>query len=170
MKCDQCEKEATVHLTQVVEGVVKKIHLCETCAAQSGFDIQGPVSITDILLGMGGEQTPTRRPSSERECPRCLMKRSDFKKSGRLGCPECYGVFSEDLVPLVKAMHRSQQHSGKVPAGEGERARLNAVIAQTQNELDQAIAAEEFEKAAGLRDQLQSLRDQLEQESAGAGR
>lgn len=154
-----------MHLTQVVDGVVKKVHMCENCAAESGFDIQGPVSITDILLGMGGEQTPVRRSSTERECPRCLMKRSDFKKSGRLGCPECYGIFSEDLTPLVKAMHRSQQHSGKVPSGEGERARLTAVIAQTQMELDQAVAEEAFEKAAAIRDTLQGLRDQLEQES-----
>jgi len=170
MKCDQCEKEATVHLTQVVEGVVKKIHLCEDCAAKSGFDIQGPVSITDILLGMGGEQPAVRQSSSERECPRCHMKRSDFKKSGRLGCPECYGVFSEELEPLVKAMHRSQQHSGKVPAGEGERARLSAEIAQAQKDLDASIAKEQFEKAASLRDRLHELRAELEKEIEGVGR
>jgi len=88
MLCESCnEQEATVHLTQVVDGSVKKVHLCEECSAKSGFDIQGPISISDILLGMGGstEETPD---SSERSCTRCHLRRADFKKTGRLGCPE----------------------------------------------------------------------------------
>ena len=120
MLCEKCnEREATVHLTQVIEGSVQKLHLCEECAAESGFDLQGPVSITDILLGMGGGQPEEESPAvetAERTCPVCHMRRADFKKMGRLGCPACYDVFGDELATLLKAVHRSDRHVGKVPA------------------------------------------------------
>ena len=54
MQCELCkEREATVHLTQVMDGAIKKLHLCEDCAAKSGVDVNGPLSISDILLGLG---------------------------------------------------------------------------------------------------------------------
>jgi protein arginine kinase activator len=158
MLCESCkEREATVHLTQVVEGTVTKVHLCEDCAAKSGLDVQSPMSITDILLGMGAKGAPVR-PESEASCPQCQMKRSDFKKSGRLGCPTCYESFSGELVPLVKVMHRSDQHVGKVPSREGIRVRMSAEIAILQQSLEKAIALEHYEEAARLRDQIQQCR------------
>lgn len=162
MKCDQCDNEATVHLTQVVEGVVKKVHLCEACAAESGLDVQGPVSITDILLGMGGEASEQKVSTSERVCSSCGMKRADFKKSGRLGCPDCYEVFRDELTPLIRAMHRSTQHTGKVPASESRRSILRTEMAGLQKQLEKAVASEAYEKAAKLRDQLSELRTDYE--------
>lgn len=159
MICESChEKEATVHLTQVAEGAVKKVHLCEDCAAKSGFDIHGPLSIQDILLGMGhvsGEEAA----GPERSCPKCHFRRADFKKTGRLGCPDCYETFAAELLPLIKAMHRSDQHMGKVPSREGIAVRLSSEIAAVQKALDQAIASENYEEAARLRDQIQSARN-----------
>lgn len=167
MKCEQCEKEATVHLTQVVDGAVKKLHLCEACAGKSGFDIQGPVSITDILLGMEGEPAKPRTSKKERACPVCRMKRSDFKKSGRLGCPSCYEAFSEDLASLIRAMQRSSQHLGKVPKKEEHRVKLTAELAQIRKQLDQAVAAEAYEEAAELRDRIQVLTQEMKKEPSG---
>ena len=154
MICESChEREATVHLTQVIDGEVKKVHLCEECAAKSGFDIHGPLSIQDILLGMG--QTAGETPSGpERSCPKCHFRRSDFKKTGRLGCPDCYETFAVELLPLIKAMHRSDQHMGKVPSREGSAVRLTTEIAALQKALDQAITNENYEEAARLRDQI----------------
>jgi len=166
MLCESCkDKEATIHLTQVVEGAVRKLHLCEDCAAKSGFDIHGPMSITDMLLGMGGEApavpAPAEPKAKERSCPRCHMRRTDFKKTSRFGCPACYETFAEDLPPLLKAIHRSERHTGKVPGGEGAKLRATAEIADLQKELDEAIAAERFEEAARIRDELQQRRAQL---------
>jgi protein arginine kinase activator len=158
MICESChEKEATVHLTQVADGSVKKVHLCEECAAKSGFDIHGPLSIQDILLGMG--QIPGEVSAGpERSCLKCHFRRADFKKTGRLGCPDCYETFSSELLPLIKAMHRSDQHMGKIPSREGTAVRLSSEIAGIQKALDQAIAGENYEEAARLRDQIQSAR------------
>ncbi|HBA82952.1 MAG TPA: excinuclease ABC subunit B [Verrucomicrobia bacterium] len=158
MQCESCkEREATVHLTQVVEGTVTKVHLCETCAAKSGLDVQSPMSITDILLGMGTKGT-SARPDADLACPHCKMKRSDFKKSGRLGCPSCYESFAGELLPLIKVMHRSDQHIGKIPSREGIRVRMSAEIAVLQQALDNAVALEHYEEAARLRDQIQQCR------------
>ncbi|HMP77628.1 MAG TPA: UvrB/UvrC motif-containing protein [Kiritimatiellia bacterium] len=161
MLCESCkERDATVHLTQVVDGAIKKLHLCEECAAKSGFDIQGPLSITDILLGMGIEK-PVDKPESERTCPRCHMRRTDFKKTGRFGCAACYEAFAEELPPLLKAMHRSDHHTGKVPSRESVRVQASAELAQLQQKMDKAIAAENFEEAARLRDSILACRQRL---------
>jgi protein arginine kinase activator len=172
MICEICkEREATVHLTQVMDGQVKKMHICETCAAKSGFDVNGPLSITDILMGMGMKkpeseaavETPAlpvavESAGLERTCPRCHMRRTDFKKGGRFGCPECYAAFADELPPLLKAMHRSDHHTGKVPAGQGMRLKAAAEISMLQTRLKKAIAAEAYEEAATLRDELEAAR------------
>jgi protein arginine kinase activator len=160
MLCESCnEREATVHLTQVADGSVKKVHLCEDCAAKSGFDIHGPMSITDILLGMGGA-TPGVE-GEERSCSRCHLRRADFKKTGRLGCPDCYQTFETELLPMIKAMHRSDQHTGKVPSREDLRVRMTAEIASLQKALDEAVAGEKYEDAAGLRDKIATCRRKM---------
>jgi protein arginine kinase activator len=167
MLCEVCkEREATVHLTQVVDGAIKKLHLCEDCAAKSGFDVQGPLSITDILLGMG-VQKASEAAGSERTCPRCHMRRTDFKKTGRFGCAECYTAFAEELPPLLKAMHRSDHHVGKIPQREGARVRASAELARLQQGMDKAIASENFEEAARLRDQIQACKARLAGEEGG---
>lgn len=162
MLCETChDKEATVHLTQVIDGAVKKIHLCEGCASESGFDIQGPLSITDILLGMDGEQTAPSSASSKHECPACGMSQGEFKKTGRLGCPVCYETFAGDLVQLVNAIHRGDEHVGKIPSREGVRARFSGKLSALQKRLDQAVTREQFEEAAKIRDKIRSCRKEL---------
>ena len=167
MLCEKCEeREATVHLTQVVDGAVEKLHLCEECAAKSGFDLEGPVSITDILLGMGGQEKPQEmaKPESDRVCLSCGLTRAEFKKRGRLGCPACYEAFAADLGPLLKAMHRSEQHIGKVPSKESVRVQITAQIAGLQKALDRAVLQEQFEEAARLRDEIQACRKRAVEE------
>lgn len=159
MLCEICKvEEATVHLTQVIDGSIKKLHLCEQCAQNSGFDLQGPISITDILLGMGGKREE-KVSSAERSCPRCHMRRSDFKKSGRFGCATCYETFADDLPPLLKAMHRNDRHIGKVPAGEAVRLASARALQALQEELAKAVADENYEVAAEIRDRINTARE-----------
>lgn len=165
MICERCkEREATVHLTQVIDGAIKKLHLCEDCATKSGFDIHGPISITDILLGMG-VQKDAGASSAERSCPRCHMRRTDFKKTGRFGCAECYTAFAEELPPLLKAMHRADHHVGKVPQKERERVKASTELAVLQADMEKAVASENFEEAARLRDAIQGCRARLADEN-----
>ena len=172
MQCEKCKKhEATVHLTQVVEGDVKKLHLCEECAAKSGLDVNAPLSITDILVGMG-VQKPASSPKPvatgfERSCPRCHMSRTDFKKGGRFGCARCYEAFADELPQLLKAMHRSDRHEGKIPASLRRKVRADHAVTDLQEQLKKAIVEERFEDAASLRDRIEAAEAaaRLEQES-----
>ncbi len=157
MLCEHCsEKESSVHLTQVIDGQVKKIHLCEECAAESGFDVEGNTSVTDILLGLGGEAPAAVKSTAdfERSCPKCHMRKSDFKKTGQFGCPACYEAFDEDLAPLIRAMHRGDRHVGKIPEREGLRVRVSAELATLRGALEEAVTDELFEEAAKLRDEI----------------
>jgi protein arginine kinase activator len=162
MKCDLCDKEAVVHLTQIVNGEMKEVHLCEEHAKSQGIDVNSPISITDILMGLG----ETKQGGGDvltLACPRCGMAREEFRKAGRLGCPECYKTFMAELAVAVKAMHHSTQHVGKIPGREGIQTRVRSKIARLQKELEAAIAREEYEKAAQLRDQISEARLEAEE-------
>lgn len=154
MKCDVCQSEpATVHLTQVLEGSVKKLHLCEACAAESGVDVHSPVSIADLFLGLNKTQGNAREPVAA-GCPRCHLKPTDFKKTGRLGCPDCYAAFSTSLAPLIRAMQRGDRHVGRTPGSVAPEPVRDPSADELKRQLDRAIAEERFEEAARLRDRL----------------
>ncbi len=161
MLCELCKKkEATIHLTQVLDGSVKKVHMCEECSEKSGFDAQGPTSITDILLGMGGEGGLTigTQKSLGRSCPKCQMKLSSFKKSGRFGCPDCYDAFKDELAPLLKVMHRKDVHIGKIPSRESAMVQRSAELSSLEKELNDAVKTENYEEAARIRDRIKECK------------
>lgn len=164
MKCECChEEEATIHLTQVVDGKVKKLNLCQECALKNGIDLNSPISITDVLLGLGST-TPSEKQAltmSELDlsCTQCQMTRTEFKKNARLGCPECYDAFMGELSSLLQAMHHCRQHVGKIPARQGNEARITTQIAALQKDIETAIAREEYEIAANLRDKIRALKE-----------
>lgn len=164
MLCEHCkENEATVHLAQVIDGHVKKLHLCEACAAETGFEVEGVTSVTDILLGMGGSASAgVGAADFERSCPVCHLRRSDFKKTGQFGCPSCYETFAEELAPLLKAMHRGDRHGGKIPEREGMRVRVSAELRQLRQALEEAVTEEHYEEAATLRDQIRACEARIE--------
>ena len=161
MLCTICkEKPATVHLTQIVGDKMQKLDLCEDCAKTKG--INDPTSFgladLDLVLGLGASQQLEQAAGGvELKCPRCGFTQADFKKSGRLGCPECYVTFAEGLGGLLKTMHKGTRHTGKAP--EALRAtRENADKLKTlQNKLAKAIKDENYEQAALLRDELKQL-------------
>ena len=160
MKCESCNiNEATIHLTQVVNGVVKKVHICQECAEKSGLDLSSPISITDILLGLGGTQEPEVDMPFEQSCPACHLRRNDFKKTGRLGCAQCYENFMGEVNSVISAMHHSTQHVGKLPMRAGSAARQQAEVATLRQQLERAVAQENFEEAARLRDQIRAIQN-----------
>ena len=161
MLCTICkEKPATVHLTQIVGDKMQKLDLCEDCAKTKG--INDPTSFgladLDLVLGLGASQQLEQAAGGvELKCPRCGFTQADFKKSGRLGCPECYKTFAEGLAGLLKTMHKGTRHTGKAP--EALRAtRENAgLLKMLQAKLGKAIKDENYEQAAQLRDEIKQL-------------
>lgn len=152
--CDACgEKEASVHLTQMVDEDVRKIHLCETCAAASGLDVNGPMSLTDMLFGLGGTKEQDG-PVPDKTCPVCQMHFADFKKTTRLGCQNCYDAFAEEIMPLIEEMHRGKKHVGKMPARSVRKQGVFHCLPDLRSALRAAVDSENYEEAARIRDRI----------------
>jgi protein arginine kinase activator len=163
MLCDICKKNvATVHLTQMVEGKTKKVDLCEACSKEKGVDDPTGFSLADLLLGLGAAQEIEQASAGgEIKCPHCGFTQADFKKAGRLGCSECYKVFAEGLESLLKTMHKGTKHVGKVPLVFRQSQDLADKLKSLQKKLEKAIANEDFETAATVRDEVKALRTQM---------
>jgi protein arginine kinase activator len=159
MLCSNCkDKPATVHLTQIVGDKMQKLDLCEDCAKAKGVNDPGSFALADLMLGLGASQEIEQAGGGvETKCPRCGFTQADFKKSGRLGCPECYKTFAEGLEGLLKTMHKGTRHAGKVPEALRESREQADRLKLLQKKLDKAIKEENFEQAAQLRDELKQL-------------
>jgi len=163
MKCCVCkEREATVHLTQIVGDKMQKLDLCEECARSKGVNDPTGFSLADLLLGLGASQEMEQATKGgELKCPQCGFSQADFKKLGRFGCPECYETFSEGLDNLLKTMHKGTRHVGKVPAAFSGVQTMKERLERLQQELARAIQEENFERAAVLRDEIKNLQARL---------
>jgi protein arginine kinase activator len=160
MVCNVCKKNvAKVHLTQIVGDKVQKVDLCEDCAKEKGVNDPSSFSLADLLLGLGAAQEIEQSAGGvEIKCARCGFTQAEFKKMGRLGCPDCYETFAQGLEGLLKTMHKGTRHVGKVPRVLREsrdvEERLNGLLVR----LDKAVAEEDFEQAAVLRDEIKQMR------------
>lgn len=161
--CDYCDKEAKVHLTQLVGGQVKKVALCDSCAAEKGVTDPTGFALAEML---GGESAPapgpTPKPSSggSRSCPGCGFTLDDLKRIRRFGCSRCYETFREEVSRMLSGMHKGVQHCGKVPEGLMEQFQRNKRLEDLRQRLEHAIDAENYEEAAGLRDEIRRLDSQ----------
>ena len=165
MLCENChQKEATVHLTQIVDGKVEKYHLCEGCAEEKGIDVHGqPMDLGGVLANLkeqlahlkeNAEEPGLARPAV---CPSCGMTRTEILKKGRLGCDRCYEFFAAEMLPVVVSLQHGDQHLGKVPRHASARMKNSVEQARLRRELDKAVAGENYELAARLRDQIKAL-------------
>ena len=143
---------------------MQKVDLCEECAKSKGVNDPAGFSLADLLLGLGASQELAGpNGGDETKCPSCGFTQADFKKAGRLGCSECYKTFAEGLEGLLKTMHKGVRHVGKVPQALRQGRDLTDQLRQLQKRLDKAVAGEDFEQAANLRDEIKSTREKLNQ-------
>ncbi len=165
MKCcrQECDKEATVHLTEIVDGQMKKIDLCEDCAQEKGVTNPQGFALADLLLGLGASQELEEAAGPDLVCSTCGFTQADFKKSGRLGCPDCYTTFAEALDGMLKQMHKGVQHVGKAPKALKQVMDKSKKLETLRGQLEDAVAQENYELAAQVRDQIK----ELETEEAG---
>ena len=156
MMCCICkEKEASVHLTQIAGDKMQKVDLCEECAKTKGVNDPTGFSLADPLLGLGASQEIEQASGgAELKCARCGFTQADFKKAGRLGCPECYQTFSDALEGLLKTMHKGTRHIGKAPEALRKSRDASDQLKALQKKLNKAIEDEDFEAAAALRDEI----------------
>src|SRR5438046_656848 len=155
MLCCICkEREATVHYTKIDGDKVQKVDLCEECSKTKGVNDPVGFELADLLLGLGSKEIEQSSGGVEIKCPRCGFTQADFKKAGRLGCPECYKTFAEGLEGLLKTMHKGTRHTGKVPEALRQTRELSDRLKLLQKKLAKAVADADFEEAAVLRDEI----------------
>ncbi len=160
--CDICQKnEASITITRVdKDGKSTEMHLCAKCAMQKGISetLNPQISVIEILAEL---KSKIRDEDRKLICPKCGITYADFKRFGRLGCENCYRAFSERLLPLIKRMHGSNKHIGRRPGGGKKDAKIKFEIKKLRDELKQAIAAEDYEKAARIRDRIRQTEDKI---------
>lgn len=162
MKCDFCDNKARVFLTQLIEGQMKKVCLCDSCATEKGVTDPTGFSLADLLHGNPVAPVATSavvksRPGGGKCCPACGFSIEELHKVRRFGCGECYIAFAGEVAQLVRGMHKGMAHLGKVPAGLMARKIHNQRMEDLQARLASAIASESYEEAADLRDEIRRL-------------
>ena len=158
-KCDQCDKPAVVHEVTMRKGVKTEIHLCHEHAQEAGVAMPTHQPINQLLTQFViSHSSRSRAKSSKKTCQGCGMTFTRFRQTGALGCPECYDAFEEQLTPLIeRAQNGATSHRGKTPSRAGASVDRQLLITQLVKELDQAVEAEQYERAAQLRDRLRDL-------------
>lgn len=161
MQCDQCgEREAVIHLTTIENNEMSTRHLCEACAAEKGLEpatSTANVPLADFLAQMGKAPASAPRETAA-ACPYCGLRLERFRKTGRLGCSQCYVSFEPHLRNLLRRLHGGTQHVGKVYLPpDPTRSDLEDRIAGLRRRLDRAVETEDFERAALLRDQIRAM-------------
>jgi len=163
MLCQGCnEHEATVHLTQIVNNEKTILSLCKDCAAEKGFHSpldNVPFPLSEILSSLVGQNKPEGKKGAEDlSCPNCHLTFESFIKQGRFGCGECYRAFRSRLEPIMRKIHGSSLHKGKLPISETKVTLPIREEERLEKELKKAVETEDFERAADLRDKLMTVR------------
>jgi protein arginine kinase activator len=160
MKCDNCNKTATVHLTEIKNGKKIEKHLCEQCAAQNeGLPVKSHTPINELLTNFVLAHSGLTREAGT-ACEHCGITWAKFRQTGLLGCEHDYQNFEKDLTPLLQRAHEgATHHIGKVPArrgGTGVPMKRTADLAKLRKELARAVESEDYERAAKVRDQIKA--------------
>jgi protein arginine kinase activator len=155
MKCQSCANPATVHVTDIREGVKKELHLCQACAEQQKLIKEQELNLPAILQSLIGQHVGQLTDELARlTCPACGIKYMEFRAEGRLGCPHDYEVFRAGLEPLLQRIHRAGKHVGKAPRCRRVSPARQAELVELRGQLRAAVEAEAYEEAARLRDSI----------------
>jgi protein arginine kinase activator len=154
MKCERCDDKAVFRVTDIADdGTVSEAHLC---LKHLNKHLAADAAASPALANLDeGETVPP--PAAAAPCPHCGMTFADFREAGRLGCAHDYRAFETELRALLESVHGAQAHQGKAPRQGAANAHRIAEIGKLRRALRQAVAREDYEAAARLRDQLDRL-------------
>jgi len=155
-------REANVHYTQIINGNKTELFLCSQCAEENSKMTFSPqINLGKLLWGFPVFSTGTGFEEPEHpqvtRCDVCGMSFDDFRKSGKLGCANCYRVFRDELSPILRRLHGNTEHTGKVPAKLSDTVKNTKEIERLKAELAAAVENEQYERAAELRDLIRDL-------------
>lgn len=158
MYCDQCKKKpASVHITKIINNNKTQLQLCEDCAKdqQLSFGISSTLGLHSLLSSF--LDNDKMYFSEAKKCKNCNLSYDKFAETGKLGCSECYSDFEGKLEPLLRRVHGSNSHKGKVPRRMGGAIRVKKELEELREQLNRAIRNERYEDAANLRDRIKEI-------------
>ena len=159
MLCQNCKRnDAEVHLKRIINGESAEIHLCTVCAGLLGVaDTVASFSPFGEILGGILASNDTKTLSNKiLRCDTCGFTFDDIARTGRPGCPSCYRVFSQKFMPSIRKLHGRAVYKGKNPS-QGSESTVSDRLQELKIRLEEAVAAENFEEAAVLRDEIREI-------------
>lgn len=174
MLCEKCKQNnATLFYEENINGKKRSLALCSSCASElekSGelpkssslseeFIFSSPFSaLHDSLFGsLFGIPSKNAEIEKGKTCPVCNSTFESFRSRGKAGCATCYSTFSSELYPLIRSIHGNAKHSGRAPVKFSAKREKENTLRILKKQLKDAIANEEYEKAASLRDNIRSI-------------
>jgi protein arginine kinase activator len=164
MQCQICKNnEATIHLTEISDGVRSELHLCEYCAAEQQIAAKNQLPLNELLSSLlaAVPEDETISVSTEQgrlKCPACGFTLENLRNqdnSGLMGCPLDYEVFEKAMLPLIESVQNGKSyHCGKTPSSIPKRAKDQIELFNLKGQLEEAVRKEDYELAARLRDQI----------------
>lgn len=172
MRCQQCDKPATFHITELTDDEPQELHLCEEHArsylahSETAADLEPPQSLAGALAAQlkVGQTTEELSRLDKQACPVCGITFYEFRSQGRLGCPHDYECFAEELEPLMVNIHGETLHKGKRPTRQMPSLEEASEMIKLRRKMKEAVENEDYELASQLRDQLK----QMDQAKPGA--
>ncbi|MGN0160645.1 MAG: UvrB/UvrC motif-containing protein [Lachnospiraceae bacterium] len=185
MLCENCNKnEATIHYTEVINGVKNERHLCGECMQEMDGGMEGEFPFSKLIRGMLAAHLNNGEigvnPTKQIYCPKCQMTYNEFIKLGKFGCAECYGVFGPLITENIKKIQGDTTHKGKKYSRyvEEEQKQIEEVLKEPkengdpitilQNRLQKSIQVEDYETAAKLRDEIRKIKKDKESSKKNA--
>ena len=92
-------------------------------------------------------------------CEYCGRSFRELKNTGVLGCPKCYDSFGNEIKAYLKALNINLKYRGKIPKNSESYIYYNRKLEDLREKLDLAISLEEYEKAAEIRDEIKTLKE-----------
>ncbi|MBM3286092.1 MAG: hypothetical protein FJY88_01895 [Candidatus Eisenbacteria bacterium] len=162
MKCQVCgEAEASIHFKELKNDEMRELHLCPACAEEKGLHgvvEQDKLSLASQFVWMAENLYPESAAKiGEIHCSKCGLRYTEFTRHGRLGCMDCYGAFDLQLRRLLRRIHGATRHGGKTPGRPIAPSGARTTVRRLQEELQRAVAREDFERAAELRDRIRVI-------------
>ena len=157
-RCQRCHQaKATVHITDMMPEQNEQ-HLCEECAEKAGIIVKHQHQTTSAILQEFIKHKAGITGADDRACPKCGLTFREFRLKGQLGCPNDYEAFRSLLAPLIERAHEGgTHHVGKVPSTADSTIHRLTGLVRLRRELQEAIEQENYEEAARVRDQIQTL-------------
>ncbi|MFO0913189.1 MAG: UvrB/UvrC motif-containing protein [Pirellulales bacterium] len=173
MKCQQCEKPATFHITELTGDTPQEVHLCEEHAREYLSQPDDAVASSNTLAGALVHQLKLGQTAEElaeldkQSCPVCGITFLEFRQQGRLGCPHDYVRFEEELEPLILNIHGAAHHVGKRPRSGAHETDSRTQMIRLRREMKEAVLEEDYERASKLRDEIRVLEQQAKRRESG---